>query len=67
MVVGIGVVMLALGAILIWGTSAEVGGVDLALVGVFLMALGAAGLVAALLYRPERSARGRDDGFMLDR
>jgi uncharacterized membrane protein YidH (DUF202 family) len=65
MAIGISIVLVALGAILIWGTSADVGGVELTTVGVVLVAFGAAGFVAALAYWPTR--RRRDERRIVDR
>jgi hypothetical protein len=58
MPLGISIATLALGAALIWGTSATVGGVDLALVGIVLMAFSVVGLFAAVaLWEPRRGRR----------
>lgn len=55
MAIGISVVLLALGAVLIWGTGAAVGGVEVSTVGIILMVVGIVGIVATLLYGPERA------------
>jgi hypothetical protein len=67
MILGISIVMLALGAVLIWGSSATVGGLDLAVVGVGLTAFSVVGIFAALaLWEPRRDRRP-DRRAILDR
>jgi hypothetical protein len=67
MILGISIVMLALGAVLIWGTSATVGGLDLAVVGVVLTAFSVVGIFAALALWEPRRGRLPDRRAILDR
>ena len=55
MALAISIVMLAFGAVLIWGTAGTVGGVDIEVVGIVLMAFSVVGVFAALaLWEPRR-------------
>ena len=47
---GFSLFLVAVGAILAWAVSATVAGVDIKIVGVILMVVGAAGLVLSLLF-----------------
>jgi hypothetical protein len=67
MAVGIGVVLIALGATLTWGATGAVAGVSLSTVGIVLMVFGTVGLVAAVLYSPASSDRRRAERLGLDR
>lgn len=72
--IGISIVFAALGAILIWGTTASVSGVDLTMIGVILLVVGAIGALLSLVFWSEWSPayRGRrrtyvDDGVAVRR
>ena len=54
--IGISVVLLALGAILLWAVNTTVAGVSINTIGVILLVVGAVGLVVGLL-----ASRTRDD------
>jgi hypothetical protein len=47
---GISIILIALGAIFIWGTDASVSGADLSTIGVILLAVGAVGGLLSLVY-----------------
>jgi hypothetical protein len=47
--IGIGIVLIAVGAILTWGVTADAEGVDVTAVGVILMVVGAISLLLSLL------------------
>jgi hypothetical protein len=49
MAIAIGILLLALGAVLIWGVDQTVSGVDVSTIGVILMAVGGVGIFASLL------------------
>jgi hypothetical protein len=66
-ILGISIVMLALGAVLIWGTSATVSGLDLGVVGIVLTALSVVGVFAALALWEPRRGRLPDRRANLDR
>jgi hypothetical protein len=66
--IGLSVVLVTLGAALVWGTTAHVRG-GLTLLGVVLLVVGAAGVVASLVYRRRRAHPGRetrDDTVIVD-
>jgi hypothetical protein len=67
MALGISVVLIALGAILTWGTRTDVSGVPLSAVGVVLIVLGAVGMIAAVIRAPDATRRSRDDRVPADR
>jgi hypothetical protein len=67
MAIGISVVLIALGAILTWGTRADVSGVPLSTVGVVLIVLGAVGIFAAVIHAPDPLARSRRERVQVDR
>ena len=65
--IGIGIVLIAVGAILTWGVTADAEGVDVNAVGVILMVVGVIALLLSLLlferWSPVRRRRGvADDG-----
>jgi hypothetical protein len=65
MAIAIGIVLVAVGAVLVWGVDRTVSGVDASTIGVVFMAVGGVGAVASLLLsaRPSpgpRTARPRD-------
>jgi hypothetical protein len=63
------VVLLALGAALVWGTTGHVRGVALTIAGVAFIALGVAGSVLSLAYRLCRgrhAGRARDERLVVD-
>jgi hypothetical protein len=47
---GASIFLIAIGAILRWGVTAEVAGLDVAVIGLILMVVGALGLVLSLLF-----------------
>lgn len=59
--IGTGIFLIALGAILRYGVSDAVNGVDLPVIGLILMICGVLGLAIALLYASMWSRRGRGD------
>jgi hypothetical protein len=48
--IGVSLLLIAGGAILIWGVTGEVAGADLDAIGVILMVVGAVGLIISLLF-----------------
>jgi hypothetical protein len=48
--ISVSLILIALGAILTWAVTATVTGIDINVVGVILMIVGAAGLVLSLLF-----------------
>jgi hypothetical protein len=48
--IGVSLLLVAAGAILIWGVTGELAGVDVDAIGVILMIVGAAGLLISLLF-----------------
>jgi hypothetical protein len=50
MSIGFSLFLVAVGAILAWAVSATVAGIDIKIVGVILMVVGAAGLALSLLF-----------------
>ena len=67
MAIGISVVLIALGAILTWGTRTDVSGVPLSTIGVVLIVFGAVGLAAAVIRAPDPMPGSRDDRVPADR
>jgi hypothetical protein len=47
---GVSIVLVAIGAILTWGVTAQVSGVDIQVVGVILMVVGIAGFLVSMLF-----------------
>jgi hypothetical protein len=57
--IGVSIFLIAVGAILAFAVSTTVSGIDIAVVGYILMAVGILGLVMTLtIFGPRRSARG---------
>jgi hypothetical protein len=48
--IGVSLLLIAAGAILVWGVTSEIGGVDEDAIGVILMVIGALGLVLSLIF-----------------
>jgi hypothetical protein len=48
--VGVSILLIAVGAILVWGVTGEVAGVDIDAVGVILMVVGAIGAVLSMIF-----------------
>ena len=48
--ISVSLILIAVGAILTWAVTASVSGIDINVVGVILMIVGAAGLVLSLLF-----------------
>lgn len=57
--IGISLILLAVGAVLTWAVSYEVSGLDLNVVGVILMVVGAIGLVLSMLFWSSFAPYGR--------
>jgi len=57
MVVVLGILVVAAGAVLYWGFDRAIGGVDVSTVGVIVMAVGAIGLLVSLLVAARTSER----------
>lgn len=59
----VSVVVIAVGAFLVWGVSGSIGGVEANTIGVILIVVGGIGALLSLVFR-SRSSRfsGRDDG-----
>jgi hypothetical protein len=58
MAIVIGILLLGLGAILVWGLDHTVGGIDVATIGVILMAVGGVGILASFLASPRATRTG---------
>jgi hypothetical protein len=58
--IGTGIFLIALGAILRYGVSDSINGIDLPVIGLILMIVGVLGLVLSLLYASMWSRRDRD-------
>ena len=56
--IGLSLVLIAAGAILTWGVTATVSGVNIHVIGVILMAVGALGLVLSLIFLSTVRSRG---------
>jgi Domain of unknown function (DUF6458) len=48
--IGVSILLIAVGAILIWGVTGEVSGVDIDAVGVILLIVGALGIVLSMVF-----------------
>ena len=48
--VGVSLILIAAGAILVWGVTGEIGGVDEDAIGWILMVIGAIGLVLSMIF-----------------
>ncbi|MFN0146438.1 MAG: DUF6458 family protein [Dehalococcoidia bacterium] len=59
--IGLSLVLIAVGAILTWAVETTVSGIDITIVGVILMAVGAAGLLFTLLFWMSFSPFARRD------
>jgi Co/Zn/Cd efflux system component len=64
--IGTSIFLIALGAILRFGVSDRISGVDLSVIGLILLIVGVIGLVVTLLYA-NVFARGRDRTVVRDR
>ena len=63
----VGILLLGLGAVLVWAVDPSPGGIDVSTIGVILMALGGVGSFASVLVRGRAtSARGETDGRAWD-
>ena len=69
--IGISVVLMALGAILIWGTNASVNGLELTTIGIILLGVGAAGALLSIAFWASwgggEARRSRDERVIVDR
>ena len=69
--IGISVVLMALGAILIWGTNASVSGLELTTIGIILLGVGAAGALLSIVFWASwgggEARRSRDERVIVDR
>ncbi len=59
MAVVVGIVLLGLGAVLVWGVDRSVGGGEIATIGVILMVSGGVGILASFLISPRATPGGR--------
>lgn len=57
--IGVSLLLIAVGAILTWAVNAEVSGLDVNVIGVILMVVGAVGLLLTLLFFGESGPFGR--------
>jgi hypothetical protein len=48
--IGVSILLIAAGAILIWGVTGEVGGFDIDAIGVILLVVGALGLLLSMIF-----------------
>jgi hypothetical protein len=48
--IGVSIVLIAVGAILIWGVTGEVAGFDIDAIGVILLVVGALGLLLSMIF-----------------
>ena len=48
--IGVSILLIAVGAILVWGVTGEVAGIDIDAVGVILMVVGALGAVLSMIF-----------------
>ena len=48
--IGVSILLIAAGAILIWGVTGEVAGIDIDAIGVILLIVGALGLVLSMIF-----------------
>jgi hypothetical protein len=60
--IGVSLILIAVGAILTWAVSAEVSGVDIQVVGVILLVVGAIGALMSLIFWSSWGGFGGPDG-----
>ena len=60
MTIGPSILLIAIGAILLWAVSVSVAGVSINVIGVILMIVGAIGVIAALIASQGRGDRAVD-------
>ncbi len=48
--IGVSIVLMAIGAILIWGVTASVGGIDITTIGWILLVVGAIGALLSMIF-----------------
>ena len=48
--IGVSILLIAVGAILIWGVTGEVSGIDVDAIGVILLVVGALGLLLSMIF-----------------
>jgi hypothetical protein len=60
--IGVSLILIAVGAILAWAVSAEVSGVDIQVVGVILLVVGAIGALMSLIFWSSWGGFGAPDG-----
>ena len=60
--IGLSLLLMAVGAILVWAVNASVSGVDIKVVGFILMLVGVAGLAFSLLFWASFAPYARHDG-----
>jgi hypothetical protein len=66
--IGISIILIAIGAILVWATNANVSGVELTTVGVILMIVGGVGaLLSVLFWSSGGGPRARERETIVDR
>jgi len=56
--VGASIILIAVGGILAWAVSADIDGVNLNMVGIILLVVGAIGLLLSLIFWSSRGASG---------
>lgn len=59
--IGVSIFLFALGAILTWAVEVDTSGIDLDMVGIILMIVGAIGFVASMLFWSPWAPYGRGD------
>ena len=59
--IGVSIFFIALGAILLWAVTATVAGVNINVVGIILMVVGAIGLAFSMMALSSRDRRARTD------
>lgn len=65
--IGLSIVLLALGAILIWAVDASVAGVDVTAIGWIFLIAGATGGLLSLMFASPSTVRGRSDNERIAR
>ena len=63
--IGVSLFFLAVGAILTWAVDASISGLDINVVGIILMVIGALGLLLTLLFWGGVSGRRRSEGTVV--
>ena len=68
MTIGVSLILVAVGAILVWGVTADAEGLDVDAIGVILMVVGFVGVLLSMVFWSEWSPvyRGRPRGYVED-